>query len=143
MKNFNVKPILIFVVSITIIVNAVLIMLKHSDNKEEVKATENTEVIHVINEEHNIKVDNITVKKIDSVNYLVFDVVRLDSNLEKVNFNLKLFYDGDEVFKTIVTVDSFGNSDYVNRKVQLPKLKYKFNQLTVDLEFSDSNVVEE
>ena len=143
MKNFVVKPILIFVVSITIIVNAVLIILKHSDNKEEIKAVENAEVIHVINEEHNIKVDNITVKKIDSVNYLVFDVVRLDSNLEKANFILKLLYDGDEVFRTAVVVDSFANKDYINRKAQLPKLKYKFNQLTVDLEFSDSNVVEE
>lgn len=143
MKNFDVKPILIFVVSITIIVNALLIILKHSDAKEEIKAVENAEVIHVINEEHNIKVDNITVKKIDSVNYLVFDVVRLDSNLEKANFILKLLYDGDEVFRTAVVVDSFANKDYINRKAQLPKLKYKFNQLTVDLEFSDSNVVEE
>ena len=142
MKNFNVKPILIFVVSITIIVNAVLIILKHSDAEEEEIVKEKTEVIYVVNEENNIKVDNIHVEKEESSDYLVFDVVRLSSDLNNTSFDIKLLYDGDEVFKNSVVIESF-DGDSVSKKLELPKMKYKFELLSVDLEFdNNSNDVE-
>ena len=141
MKNTKIRPIVIVFVAVALIINIVLILFKgNSDfNNSSDRNDVNSEPIRVIYEEDNIMVDNIMIDKIDSDKYLTFDVVRLDSTLQMIIFDILLLYDGDVVFKDTVVINNFGNKDSISKKVKLSKLKYDFEDLSVDLKFKNQD----
>jgi len=141
MKNTKIRPIIIVFVAVALIINIVLIVFKGNGdfNNSSDRNDVNSEPIRVIYEEDNIMVDNIMIDKIDSDKYLTFDVVRLDSTLQTTIFDILLLYDGDVVFKDTVVINNFGNKDSISKKVKLSKLKYDFEDLSVDLKFKNQD----
>lgn len=138
MNNKTIRPFFIILIAFVILLDITLIVFKdNKENKNIEKENSVQENISITSEDNTFKLDKVIIKEENNEKYLIFDIVKLDNNVENIEFILQLLYDGNPVFEENINIEEF-NKKSINKKIKLNNFKYKLNELSVNLKSEEN-----